>query len=310
MFAIRFWVKSWDYLVYNNLRDFQNRWLKSLNLSPHTIKAYRQDTLSFFVFFKNHIGEELTPEALMSLKPKDIRSWLASRQETHSVRSTVRAFSATKQFFSFLIDEGILESHPFIRPPKLKNTLPRPLSQDQVFDIIDHIEGISDATWVGLRNKAFFMLLYSVGLRISEALTLDQAILKADHIVVLGKGSKQRSVPLLGDVKAAITGYLNLCPYEKSDKAPLFYGVRGKRLNVSVAEAQLQRYRELTGLPDSATPHALRHSCATHLVEDSDDLRAIQELLGHSNLSTTQLYTQVSQQKLMWAYSKAHPRKT
>jgi len=190
----------------------------------------------------------------------------------------------------------------------MPKTLPRPLSQEQVFDMFESIPQLSDESWVGLRDKAFFMLIYSVGLRINEALKLNQGCLISQAILIKGKGGKQRSVPFMETVRKSLNHYLNLCPYAKGNNSPLFYGVKGGRLGVTPAERQLQRYREIANLPDSATPHALRHSCATHLIESSDDLRAVQELLGHASLSTTQIYTQIDKKKLLSTYLESHPR--
>jgi integrase/recombinase XerC len=282
----------------------------SLNYSPHTICAYQKDVLHFFNFLSTHLGKECEQNDLILLKNQDIRSWLAKRQETFSLRSTVRAFSAVKMFFLYLKKHNVIESSPFdtMRPPKLAKLLPKPLSCEQAFDIINNVGSMAQKSWVGNRNEAFFALLYSVGLRISEALNLNQSILQNDHFVVLGKGKKQRVVPLLIEVKEKLLTYLSLCPFEQKKDSPLFYGEQGKRLNVSVAQKVLRDYKTLSYLPSYTTPHAFRHSCATHIIDQTNDLRTVQELLGHASLSTTQIYTKISQEKLLKSYNDAHPK--
>jgi integrase/recombinase XerC len=285
---------------------------KSIRSSPHTIVAYRADVIDFINFLSQHFGENCEIEKINNLKIQDVRSWLARRQDDYGIRSTVRAFSAVKNFFEYGKKNNFVDISPFenMSPPKLSKLLPKPLSKDQVLDVIDNIQHHSKTPWTGLRDKAFFMLLYSVGLRISEALALNQKILKNRHFTVCGKGDKERIVPLLQNVRDTLNEYLELCPFTKKNDAPLFYGIQGKRLNVSVAQNVLKHYKNETNLPDFATPHALRHSCATHLINETDDLRAIQELLGHASLSTTQIYTHVSQEKLLKSYNNAHPRAT
>lgn len=289
-----------------------DQWLNSLygRYSEHTVKAYSKDIAQFLQFLQQHFGETITLATLKNLKVPNIRSWLSFRQESYQAKSTGRAFSSVKMFFLFLQKNHHIQQSPFdvMRPPKTPKTLPRPLSEEQIFDVFENITQLSDEPWVGFRDKAFFMLIYSAGLRISEALQLNQSCLISQAILIKGKGGKQRSVPLMGTVRTAINSYLNVCPYAKGNNAPLFYGIKGGRFGVSTAERQLQRYREIANLPESATPHALRHSCATHLIESSDDLRAVQELLGHASLSTTQIYTQIDKKKLLSTYLDAHPR--
>lgn len=288
------------------------QWLNSLygRYSEHTVKAYSKDVTQFLHFLQQHLAMTVTIDVLQTLTVASIRSWLSYRKEAYQVKSTGRAFSSVKMFFIFLQKHKHIQKSPFdvMRAPKMPKTLPRPLSQEQVFDMFESIPQLSDESWVGLRDKAFFMLIYSVGLRINEALKLNQGCLISQAILIKGKGGKQRSVPFMETVRKALNNYLNLCPYAKGNNSPLFYGVKGGRLGVTPAERQLQRYREIANLPDSATPHALRHSCATHLIESSDDLRAVQELLGHASLSTTQIYTQIDKKKLLSTYLESHPR--
>ncbi|PIZ33055.1 MAG: recombinase XerC [Alphaproteobacteria bacterium CG_4_10_14_0_8_um_filter_37_21] len=289
-----------------------DQWLNSLygRYCENTLKAYSKDVRQFLQFLQQHFGGDISLSILQNLNVSNIRSWLSFRQGPYQVKSTGRAFSSVKMFFLFLQKHQHIRQSPFdvMRAPKTPKTLPRPLSQEQIFDVIENIAQLSDEPWVGYRDKAFFMLIYSVGLRISEALQLNQGCLISHVILIKGKGGKQRSVPLMETVKTALNNYLNICPYAKDNNAPLFYGVKGGRFAVNTAERQLQRYREIANLPESATPHALRHSCATHLIESSDDLRAVQELLGHASLSTTQIYTQIDKKKLLSTYLDAHPR--
>ncbi len=301
-----------DFYMDATFKKIFDQWLNSLygRHSEHTVKAYSKDITQFLQFLQQHFGDTISLSMLQNLKVPNIRSWLSFRQESYQEKSTGRAFSSVKMFFLFLQKHQYIQQSPFdvMRPPKTPKTLPRPLSQEQVFDVFENITQLSDKPWVGLRDKAFFMLIYSVGLRISEALQLNQSCLISQTILIKGKGGKQRSVPLMETVRMALNNYLNICPYAKGNNAPLFYGIKGGRFGVSTAERQLQRYRELSNLPESATPHALRHSCATHLIESSDDLRAVQELLGHASLSTTQIYTQIDKKKLLSTYLDAHPR--
>lgn len=286
------------------------KWLNFIQTktSHHTLRAYQQDAAHFSNFLKHHFGKEITQEDLKHLTIRDVRSWLSSRQSTYDIRSTARAFSCIKNLFQFLILEKHIEYSPFsqMRAPKVKKLLPKPLSIEQVFDVIQNLNENKDM-WINKRDQAFFMLVYSVGLRIQEALNLNQNMLDQDFFIVLGKGNKQRSLPLMANVKERIKSYLSICPYTLNKDAPLFYSQKGKRLSQGIMQKTLKTYRELYHLPDYATPHALRHSCATHLIDKTDNLRAVQDLLGHKSLSTTQIYTKISQEKIKKDYNKAHP---
>jgi integrase/recombinase XerC len=299
-----------------DLPFFYNKWLLSLKggkiVSKNTLLAYQQDWQQFMTFFQNYLGHPLTLECLKNLKITDLRAWLADRhsQEFHP-RSTARSLSGVKSLFTFLQQENLLDHHPLfnLRPPRLKRTLPRPLSINQMMDLLENIHQASDKNWVGHRDRALFMLIYSAGLRISEALSLNYKDLKSqDYLIVKGKGEKFRKVPFLEKVKHELEIYCDICPFAFEDNTPLFLGVKGKRLATVIADRQMQRYRHIAGLPDWATPHSLRHSCATHLMQSSSDLRAIQELLGHASLSTTQIYTDINQDYLMDVYTQFHPR--
>ena len=187
--------------------------------------------------------------------------------------------------------------------------MPRPLSVEQAESLLSDIEGYASEMWVGLRDRALFTLLYATGMRISEALSLKGDIITAkDHIAVCGKGGKTRIVPLISTVHEAISEYVQACPYPITVSTFLFLGVKGKVLSATVAQLSLRRYRQSVGLPASVTPHALRHTCASHLMQESADLRGIQELLGHASLSSTQIYTHIDQRQLLQTFTKAHPR--
>ena len=302
------------------MQDFLKGWRTHLTsargVSRHTLVAYEIDLADFFTFQTEYLGQKLTFDLLQNLKPAHIRAWLAKRNNANlHRRSIARGFSAVKNFFRFLQMEHGLEDHVIfsMTPPKVHKTLPRPLSETQALELVKSIDCISKEAWVGERDKALFMLIYSAGLRISEALsvTVGQFLDAKDFLTIQGKRGKYRSIPLLEPVQEQIHAYLKTLgvnPKQVDPDTHLFLGHRGKVLNAAVAERQMRQYRYWVGLPDSATPHALRHSCATHLMSQTGDLRAIQELLGHESLSTTQIYTQINQDYLIKTYAKAHPR--
>lgn len=281
-------------------------------MSLHTLDAYESDFLQFITFYQTHFSKNISLQLITQLTRSELRSWLAGRHlQSYHMRSTARALSSVKSFFRFLQKQKIMDDHPIfeMQPPKRGRTLPRPLSIDQALDLVGNIDQISDSVWIGLRDKALFMLIYSAGLRISEALSLSiQDCYNDDYLTIKGKGGKFRKVPFLSNVKQQIQLYLEKMPFGAEKTSPLFVGMRGKRLQRAIAEKQMRHYRSLVGLPNSVTPHALRHSCASHLMNATGDLRAIQELLGHASLSTTQIYTEVDKDYLMKAYGAAHPR--
>lgn len=299
---------TFDEKILKKITEFEEA--LSLYVSPHTRRAYIQDIKEYISFQNEYHSQLCTLETFQTLTVQDVRSWLSHRQKTHNLRSTVRSFSSLKKFFLFLKKNLLIESSPFfiMRPPRLHKLLPKALSVEQAFDVIENINVQSKQNWVGLRDKAFFTLIYSVGLRINEAINLNQNILKKNYFVVFGKGNKERTVPLIDKARESIREYIKVCPFQLSDKSPLFYGSQGKRLNASVAQRTLRNYRNDFLLPEHTTPHAFRHSCASHLIDKSDDIRTVQELLGHASLSTTQIYTQISQEKLLRTYNSAHPR--
>lgn len=288
------------------------RWLVSeKGASPATIRAYNTDLAEFLAFMAEYRERKPGLNDLGNIPLMEFRAWLSSRAMDGAKAVTrARGISGVRNLFKWLDRHGIVHN-PFIgtlKAPKLKSSLPRPLHEKDMGALLDEAASLPDAPWIGLRDRALFTLLYGCGLRISEALALNRSDLPpgAATVRVLGKGSKERQVPVLPAVNEAVATYLEACPWRRSDA--IFVGSRGDRLNASVARKQMQDLRATLQLPDSATPHALRHSFATHLLGGGADLRAIQDLLGHASLSTTQRYTDVDTEKLLAVYADAHPR--
>lgn len=280
--------------------------------SRHTISAYGRDLAFFFAFLAEHRGAPADLAALKELRAGDFRAWLAARVTSdHLAASNARALSVLRNFFRWLDRQGLVHNPHVgsLRTPKLPRALPKPLSEPDAAAAVDAVEHLSDEPWIAARDTALLMLLYGAGLRIDEALSLNRRILPlSDSLTVLGKGRKQRVVPLIAGVRKAIADYLAGCPYQPGPEGPLFLGARGKRLQAGVVQKQVRKLRAWLGLPETATPHALRHSFATHLLAAGGDLRAIQELLGHASLSTTQRYTAVDAERILAVYDQAHPR--
>ncbi|MEN3931561.1 tyrosine recombinase XerC [Microvirga sp. W0021] len=302
------------------IQNLAYNWLQLLGkqrrLSPKTIEAYARDLRQFLGFLCAHLGEEITIEGFINLKPLDIRAFLADRRKGDiQSRSIMRQLAALRSFARFAEREGhgIASAFSAISSPKTPQNLPRPLAP-QTAKAMTETElraGEEREQWILARDAAVLSLLYGSGLRISEALQIkrqDAPIGKIDTITVIGKGGKTRSVPVIPTVQKAIESYLESCPYTLSPTGPLFVGARGGALSPRIIQLAVQRMRGALGLPESATPHALRHSFATHLLSRGGDLRGIQELLGHASLSTTQLYTKVDAARLMSAFESAHPR--
>jgi integrase/recombinase XerC len=281
--------------------------------SAHTLEAYDRDLTAFVTFIAEHRGGAPTLGDLEDLVAADFRAWLARRGSGGLARSsTARALSVIRGFFRFLDKRGLAHNPTphSLRTPKVPRTVPRPLSPTDAKDIARDIGDLSDQQWVANRDVALLTLLYGCGLRISEALGLTCGAVAGmgDALTITGKGNKQRLVPVLPVVREAIAAYLADRPFATEADDPLFIGVRGGPLNPAVAQRQMRRARALMGLPETATPHALRHSFATHLLGAGGDLRTIQELLGHASLSTTQRYTDVAAEQMLDVYRSAHPR--
>jgi integrase/recombinase XerC len=293
-------------------------WLEHLSaerrLSPKTLEAYRRDVLQFLSFLAEHLGGAPSLKELAALTPADVRAFLAARRANAiGSRSLMRSLAGLRAFGRFLekSGKGKVGALAAVRAPKIGKTLPRPLPVDAAKEIAgpDIAAGDGRAPWLHARDAAVLGLLYGCGLRISEALGLKRGDVGArDVLTVLGKGRKQRMVPLLPAVAKLIADYIALCPYDLPEHGPLFVGAKGGTLSPRLIQLAMARLRGALGLPESATPHALRHSFATHLLARGGDLRSIQELLGHASLSTTQIYTAVDAERLIEAYRAAHPR--
>lgn len=298
------------------MTPYLDAWLTYLqhekNLSEATLEAYRHDVLMFAHFLQGFKEEAITLNTLESLTLQDMRSFLAECQRKNLTRtSTTRILSGVKNYCRYLIKNHNLHNDQMlrVRHPKLPKALPKPLVQEDATLALETIENLQKDSWVGKRDRAVLCLLYGAGLRISEALSITpQQLERKDVIYIKGKGNKERLVPVIAPVREAIDDYLQECPYDTPKNEPLFRGEKGGVLQPAIIQRQVQKLRNAFGLPQTTTPHALRHSFATHLLGRGGDLRTIQELLGHSSLSTTQRYTEVDQVKLMQLYQKAHPR--
>ena len=293
------------------VRDWR-RWLESERRSAdHTTDSYGRDVRAFVCFLAEHLGGPAGLTDLETLAPADFRGYLARRRrEGLSNASLARAMSAVRSLFKFLERTGRVHNPAVgaVRTPKRPHGVPKPLSVAQARESVRDAAQLQDESWLGKRDAAVLTLLYGCGLRISEALSLDRRDRPTgDTLVIVGKGGKERMVPVLRVVRDAIDDYVDACPFELGGDAPLFVGKRGRRLDPGIVQRQVRRLRGLLGLPETATPHALRHSFATHLLSGGGDLRTIQELLGHASLSTTQRYTEVDARRLLEVYDRAHP---
>jgi integrase/recombinase XerC len=297
------------------------RWLAYLaaerRMSPKTVEAYGRDVRQFLAFLGEHLGRRVSLAALAKLEPLDVRAFMAARRgDGISSRSLMRMLAGARSFARFLerSGKGKVGALAAVRAPKLAKTLPKPLAIAAAKRIADTDlrAGEEREPWVLTRDAAVLALLYGCGLRISEALTLKRKDAPApggnDAITVIGKGNKARMVPVLAQVASLVAEYIEICPYDLPADGPLFVGAKGGPLSPRIVQLTMARLRGALGLPDTATPHALRHSFATHLLARGGDLRAIQELLGHASLSTTQIYTAVDTERLLEVYRNAHPR--
>ena len=277
-----------------------------------TVETYARDVRVFLSFTAEHTGEAPTPKTLGTLRAADFRAYLADAAKAGDINATrARKLSALRTFFRYLHQRHGVDATQLslITRPRPKHPLPKALTQDDALSVAKDIGEATDTVMEQTRDAALMMLLYGAGLRIAEALALNVEDIPAadDALRVTGKGNKQRIVPLLPALREAIAAWLKLHPNPGRGE-PLFVGIRGSRLNAGVAQKNLRNFRHLNGLPEHATPHALRHSFATHLLAGGADLRSIQELLGHASLSTTQRYTDVETSQLMEVWRKAHPR--
>ena len=293
----------------------RKQWLAMLahekRASPHTLRAYGDDVARFLGFQAAHVGGAVTAKRLEKLTPADIRAFISSRRsEGLGAGGVQRALAAVRSFYKFLAREGILENAApkAIRTPRVRRSLPRPLAVADAERVLADA-GEHDVKWLGSRDAALLTLLYGAGLRISEALGLKRGdVPLGQTLTVLGKGSKERSIPVLPLVATALADYAAQIPFTGPPGSPLFLSRRGKPMSPREAQALMQRLRGRLGLPEKATPHALRHSFATHILQGGGDLRSVQELLGHASLSTTQIYTAMDTAQLLQTYQNAHPR--
>jgi integrase/recombinase XerC len=282
--------------------------------SAHTLSAYRRDIQSFLSFLAGHLGGPPDLDAMAGLSAGDLRAYLARQTEDGLARpSLARRLSSLRGFFRHLDREGLAHNPAIkaLRSPRLPKSLPKALGAQDALKTLDAALEMNDEPWLNARDAALLSLLYGSGLRLGEALALTCADAPlGDALRITGKGRKTRLVPVLPAVAQAVEAYRSLCPFKGGPKDRLFVGLRGGPLNPGVVQRQVRRLRVLLGLPESATPHALRHSFATHLLAGGGDLRTIQELLGHASLSTTQRYTAIDEAALSRVYRQSHPRAT
>jgi integrase/recombinase XerC len=293
----------------------KSAWLAALaherRASAHTLRAYGDDLARFLAFQHEHTGSGLDARSLARLSAADIRAFITRRRaEGLGPRGVQRAMASVRSFFRYLAREGLADNPAprAVRSPRIPRTLPRPLSEKDAARAMEEA-GTHDIEWLAARDTALLTVLYGCGLRISEALSLKRGeVPLKDSLTIVGKGHKERIVPVLPAVREAVDAYAVKIPFPGARDAPLFLSRRNKAMSAREAQALMQRLRSRLGLSERATPHALRHSFATHLLGNGGDLRAIQELLGHASLSTTQTYTEIDTRKLMEVYAKAHPR--
>ncbi len=284
-------------------------------LSKNTVDSYMNDISIFKRFYNDYTSENLDLDKFLKLDKNIIRSWFLYRKNNHDTSKTIsRGLSALKNLLLFLIDINLIKDSEIIhmRSPKIEKTLPRPLNIDDINNIIDSISDIKQTPWIIKRDKSLLILIYSVGLRLSESLSinyLDFINSQNGFLEIIGKGMKYRNVPILKPVYNIVLDYIKLCPFFKNPNknTPLFMNKNGERLGSSSVQKIIKKSRELLNMSESVTPHAFRHSFATHVMEKSGDLRSIQEILGHSSISSTQIYTEVSSRHLSEIYDKCHP---
>ncbi|MBF9045117.1 tyrosine-type recombinase/integrase [Rhodobacterales bacterium HKCCE4037] len=298
------------------VRDLLEQWLTHLRgvrgRAEATLRAYAADVTDYLTFQSTHLGGAPGPAELRAIQSRDLRAWMASqRARDVGARSLARRLSAVKAFYTWWAERDGFDATPVLsmRAPKHTRRLPRPLTEAGARDMIDGVAMQDTRDWVQARDMAVVTLLYGCGLRISEALGLTSDHLPLPQVLrITGKGGKQREVPVLPAAQDATARYARLCPHDLAPQTKLFRGIRGGPLGPRAVARVMEQTRLQLGLPTSATPHAMRHSFATHLLDAGGDLRAIQELLGHASLSTTQAYTAVDTARLMEVYAAAHPK--
>ena len=303
-------------MIAPGLADALSGWLDRLRAvegrSETTVTAYRRDVAGFLTFLAGYRGGTFGRAGLADLRQTDLRAWMACRREDGvSARTLARELSSVKGFLSWMAErDGHDATAPLsVRAPKYQRKLPRPLTPEGARDMIGMVEAQATSDWTAARDAAVLTLLWGLGLRISEALSLTGGDLPLGRaLTIRGKGGKDRVVPVIPAAAAAVDAYVRLCPFPMTAREPVFRGTRGGPLNPRLVAKAMETARGALGLPATATPHAMRHSFATHLLHAGGDLRAIQELLGHASLSTTQAYTGIDTARLMEVYAAAHPR--
>lgn len=287
-------------------------WMKNEKLySSHTVESYLIDVAMFLTFLQNHLNHDISSHNLKEVSPQIVRSWLTKlKGNNYKATSYARYLAALKNFFNYLkkFEKIPIQDLSLVRIKTQRRSLPKALNITDAMYALQETTNISKNTWVQLRDYALLTLLYGCGLRISEALSINATDLHSEYLRIKGKGNKERSVPILSDVKAAISKYLDHCPYKPQGANPIFVGERGKPLQSAIVQKQIRKIRTNLGLSNSVTPHTFRHSFATHLLTNGADLRSIQELLGHKNLDTTEIYTNLDAKKLLSVYGQTHPR--
>ena len=296
--------------LYNRINNIIIEWVKYLEdirgYGFNTLNAYKRDIFDFLHFCKNKDHDFLSPNKYI------LREYLYELSERHLSRPTIaRRISSLKNFFKFLLKDKVISSLDIsiFKSPKLKRNFPKSIDSDLVAKALSSLMDAKNDQWINLRDRAVMLLLYGAGLRISEALSIKKKDAPVgDWLRVVGKGNKYRDVPLLPIICDGVREYLDLCPYDVDEDAPLFLGKRGGSLSPRIIQRRIENLRYELGLPSHTTPHALRHAFATHLLSGGADLRAIQQLLGHSSLSTTQRYTDVNETELLNLHKAIHPR--
>lgn len=300
------------------LAKLRNAWLDHLQnerrMALKTLDAYERDVRQFFLYLTDYLGKPPNIEDIADLKPMHMRGFLARRRESGaSARTLGRGLAGIRSLVRYLEKQGLANSAGLkaTRSPRQPKSLPKPVSPEQAMKLVDGTFHTSEEPWIVARDAAVVSLLYGCGLRIGEALALtpkDFSIPGSNTLTIIGKGNKTRLVPLLPIVLNAVDEYRRTCPYFLADHEPLFRGAKGGNLQPAIIQKSIRLLRSALNLPETATPHALRHSFATHLLASGGDLRTIQELLGHASLSTTQIYTAVDTDQLLETYRAAHPR--
>lgn len=301
-----------DFHLAPDAADVARAWLTWLRaekrMALKTLEAYGRDFMQFTGFMGEHFGAAPTLADLRDLPLMDFRSFLAHRRSDGiAARSAARQVSALKSFFGFAERQDHFRNLAYaaLRAPKLPHAIPRPLTEDMAAKVMADVDMENETPWIAARDKAVLLLLYGCGLRISEALSVTPAMLNDNPMRIKGKGNKERLVPVLAQVRDAVVAYSGLCPFPLSPSQPLFRGAKGGVLSPRIVQLNMQKLRSALNLPEQATPHALRHSFATHLLGSGADLRVIQDLLGHASLSSTQIYTEVDRAHLLTQYRKA-----